>query len=416
MKRIIYFLPLVILSLVLSACTKPAVEEKITLNYWGVFEPQENFQEIIREFTSQNTNITINYTRKSLRDYKQQIQARAGQENGPDIARYHNSWLPELKNNLATTPQNIIDELNYENTFYPVVIRDLKVGRGYYGIPLMYDGLVLYYNKSIFERAGLLKPPSEWGEILDVARQLRSPASGSLDIAGIAMGSTSNIDYWPDIMTLLMLQNNASLSNPEATKENSETAINFFRQQEKDGLWSSTFPSSTESFAQGKVAMMFGISWTAFEIQQKNPSLQFGTVSIPQLPGSKIGISNYWVEGVVNNISQSKQQAAWKFLSYLAQKENQEKLHAIQSKTRLFGEPYSRKDLKDELANNEYLSGVLETASESQSWYLSDRTFGGGLNDELKVEYEILVNNPGKIQSTSKNIQEILKKYGVSSQ
>ncbi|MDQ3098357.1 MAG: extracellular solute-binding protein [bacterium] len=412
MKKSLGLLSILVVTIVFAACTKP-VEEKVTLSYWGVFEPTENLTELIAEYQSKNPNVTIKYVRKSLKDYRQQIEARVGQSNGPDLVRYHNSWVPELKGYLATSPQSTVDALNYDKTFYPVAIRDLKVGRGYYGIPLMYDGLELYYNKSIFERVGILKPPAEWGDILETANQLKSPKTGTLDIAGIALGSTKNVDYWPDIMSLLMLQNNASLANPFVTKENSETAINFYKQQLKDGLWSEAFPNSTESFAQGKVAMIFGVSWTAFEIQQKNPSLQFAAVPVPQLPGSKIGIASYWVEGVANNISTTKQEEGWKFLTYLAQQENQQRLHAIQAKTRLFGEPYSRKDLADELTNNEYLSAILDTAEESQSWYMSDRTFGGGINDELKTTYEKLVSDTKGIERYSKDIQATLKKYGM---
>ncbi len=400
---------------VLTACTnnQPA-NEKVSLNYWSVFEPQENIQELINEFQTKNPNITINYTRKSLKDYRQQVEARAGQTNGPDIFRYHNSWIPQMKGYLTETPQAITDGLNYDQTFYPVVSRDLKANRGYFGIPLMYDGLVLYYNKDLFERAGILKPPTEWGQIIDTAQQLKSPKNGPLDTAGLAMGTTTNVDYWSDIFTLLMYQNNANLTDPLLTRENTETAINFYKQQANDtGVWNAAFPSSTETFAQGKVAMIFGVSWTAFEIQQKNPSLQFATVPVPQLPGSKVGVASYWVEGVANNISKGKQDAAWKFLSYLAQKENMQKMHALQAKNRLFGEPYSRQDLSLELQNNQYLSAVLETAPEAQSFYMADRTFGGGLNDELKDNYAKLLQNPGQIAELDSAIQSTLSKYGV---
>ncbi len=413
MKKITLVVSLLIIPFAIAACNKP-VTEKVTLSYWNVFEPQENSKELIDEYQTKNPNVTINYTRKSLKDYRQQVEARIGQANGPDIIRYHNSWLPELKGALATTPQATVDALNYDKTFYPVAVQDLQVGRGYYGIPLMYDGLELYYNKAIFQSRGILKPPTEWGDVIETAKKVKSPATGKLDIAGIAMGTTVNVDYWPDIFTLLMLQNNASLLNPAQTRENTETAINFYRAQIKDNnLWNESFPNSTEAFAQGKVAMIFGISWTAFEIQQKNPSLEFAAVPVPQLPGSKLGVASYWVEGVANNISKSKQDEAWKFLTYLAQKENMQRVHAIQAKNRLFGEPYSRIDLKDELENNEYLAAILDNAQEAKSFYMSDRTFGGGINDELKDNYASLIKDPGRIEDLTKVIQTTLNKYGV---
>jgi ABC-type glycerol-3-phosphate transport system substrate-binding protein len=89
------FVGLLLIPLLLSACTKPA-PEKVILNYWGVYEPAANMEEVIREYQTANPHVTIKYTQRGLKEYKQQVLARAGKENGPDIFRFHNSWVPEL--------------------------------------------------------------------------------------------------------------------------------------------------------------------------------------------------------------------------------------------------------------------------------------------------------------------------------
>ena len=124
------FFLILLIPLLLAACNKNTSEEKITLNYWGVFEPEENLQEVIREYQSAHPNITINYSRRGLKDLKQQILARAGKENGPDIFRYHNSWLPEVGPILSVSPQSTLQAVDYEKTFYPVMVSDLKANRG----------------------------------------------------------------------------------------------------------------------------------------------------------------------------------------------------------------------------------------------------------------------------------------------
>jgi multiple sugar transport system substrate-binding protein len=394
--RILRTLLLVIPFILLTACTPTAKPpEDVTLTYWGVFEPKSNYDELINEFQSKNPHIKINYLQKSLKEYQQQIIARNGQPNGPDIFRYNNSWLPGLKKILAITPQTTVDALNFEKTFYPVVVKDLQAQpRGYYGVPLMYDGLALFYNKKIFEAKGINEPPKEWDELIETAKKLRVPQAGDdIEIAGLAMGSTKNVDHWPEIVSLLMEQRGANIINPDYTKDKTENAINFYRNIAlEQHLWDEKQEPSTTAFANGKVAMIFGVSWRAFEIQSTNSSLEFGMAPVPQLPGTRVGITNYWVEGVSNGIAKEKQDAAWKFLQYLAEKENQQHLYAVQASTRLFGEPYSRIDLAPELQNNPYLGGILDTAPSARTTYLTDKTFDGAMNEEMKALYTKYIN------------------------
>jgi multiple sugar transport system substrate-binding protein len=403
---------LLFLPLLLTAC-QPKVDEKITLNYWGVYEPKENMDELINEYQTAHPNITINYTRKSLTEYRQQVSARAGQPNGPDIFRFHNSWVPQIRGILAVTPQSTIDNLQYAKTFYPVVQTDLAANRGFYGIPLMYDGLGLYYNKQLFRQRGLLKPPATWREIEIVSKQLKADTNGKLDIGGIALGSTENIDYWSDIFALLMYQQNASLIAPFTTRQETETAAKFYRDYIiVHKTWNESMTNATDAFAQGKLAMMFGTSWSAFEIQGKNPNLEFAVAPVPQIPGAKFGIASYWAEGVANNIDAKKQAEAWKFLEYMASKETQQRLFAIQGKSRLFGEPPSRMDLATTVQDNDYINGIMETADVAKSTYISDKTFSGGLNDDLMTSYKDIIKNRD-VQAASVKIQTLLFQYGI---
>ncbi len=414
MKKLIY---LFLIAFVFTACT-PKEAPKYTLEYWGVYEPNENMTELINEYQTANPNITINYTRRGLKDYSAQLVARAGKENGPDMFRFHNSWTPALKPVLAVTPQSIVTQLDYTKTFYPVVQSDLKATSGYYGIPLMYDGLGLYYNKDIFKQGGLSKPPETWSDIVDTAIQLKTDTNEKLDVGGIAMGSTQNVDYWSDIFALLMLQQNASLSMPDSTVQETETALKFYTDFiNEHEVWSESMVGSTDAFAQGKVAMIFGTSWTAFEIQAKNPQLQFAVAPIPQVPGPRVGLASYFAEGVASSIDKNKQLEAWKFIAFLASKENQQRLYSIQGKTRLFGEPYSRTDLASEIQDNEILGGILATAPVAKSTYMSDKTFNEELNQQLINIYKrlFLQGREGlDPEEATPELQKIYTKYKIS--
>jgi multiple sugar transport system substrate-binding protein len=393
----------------------PSVESgPITLVYRSVFERQEDIQPLIDEYMAQNEDVSIQFEQRNIRNYRDILEVALRSNNGPDIFRFHNSWVPSLRPYLAETTTKVSSELQYSQTFYPVVLDDLTSEGGYLGIPLMYDGLTLFYNKQLFREAGLIEPPRSWDEILGprgIAK--RFDVGGSPPIKGIAMGSTENVDHWEDIFALLALQAGADLGEPLASRASLESARSFFKQAIGEGVWSSTMPESTEAFGQGRLAMYFGVSWRAFEIQEIDPQLQFESVPVPQLPGSTVGYANYWVEGVSNSLSEREQAAAWEFLSYLASRDVAVKRYGLQDSKRLFGEPFARVDLRQNISQNQYLGGIVASAPEARSWYLNGQVFGGGFNLEIANAYKQYINEGLSIDGLDAQVKQILRGAGA---
>jgi len=391
--------------------------KEVTLTYWGLWEEKGVIEPMIAEFQKENPHIKINYLQQYYKDYRERLQSVLARGEGPDIFRFHNTWLPMFKNELAPVSPDVFDAASFEAIFYPVVKKDLRYGTNYYGIPLMFDGLSLFINSEIFEAAGKT-PPTEWDELRKLAIDLRTPAEGSIQTAGAALGTTGNVDHWSDILALMMLQNGVDLANP--TGELAEDALVFYTLfSTTDLVWDETLPPSTYAFATGRVAMYFAPSWRAFNIKEINPNLQFEIVPVPQLPGSKVSWASYWVEGV--NKKSDYEKEAWEFLKFLSTKETMQKFYSEASKTRLFGEIPSRVDLADLYQSNPYVAPFLEQASYAQSWYLASRTWDNGINEKMIKYYEDAVNGVlggGKakevLQTCAQGISQVLNQYQVS--
>lgn len=384
--------------------------EPIVLTYWSVYEPKENIQPIIDEFQQQHPGITINYVRRNLQNYRQQIESTSGTSVGPDIFRYHSSWIRTVRKVSDVAPPVVTSAVNYQEDFYPAISQDLQTGTGsFYGIPLMYDGLGLYYNRQLFREAGIVTVPKEWTDIFGdqgVGSKLLQPGA---DLSVIAMGDTKNVDHWQDLFSLLLFQAGANPAQPQLTREETESALRFFKEGITKKYWNANNARSTELFAQGRLAMMFGTSWSAFEVQALNPQLDFAVAPVPQLPGTKFGYASYWIEGVSNRIEARKRDASWKFLMFLHNDEIAKRRFGIQSATRLFGEPYAQAGLGSSLSQNKYLSGILDTAPQAQSWYMADKTFSGGFNDEITAAYAGYVAGTETIQTLEAKVQTALR-------
>ncbi len=399
-----------------------ASQKEVTISYWGLWEDDTITRSVLADFTAQNPKIKVTYLKQSPKQYRERLQNALERGDGPDVFRFHNTWVSMLRSDLATVPVKTMTPAQFASAFYPVASRDLVAGQNIFGIPLMIDGLGLYYNEDLLASAGVA-PPTTYEELLNVVPKLTVKNQNTIVSSGIALGTTGNIENFSDILAVMFLQNGAKLTSP--TGKEAEDALTFYRKfadpADPDYTWNDTLDNSISAFANGRVAMIMAPSWRAFDIKQINPNLHFKIVPIPQLPGSTVTWASYWVEGVS---SKSKnQEAAWKFVSYLTSRETAQKLFTEESKTRLFGEPYARMDLGAGLTADPYVGAYIKQAGmDARSFPLASRTFDNGLNDKLIQYLTDAVNAmaggaaPSAVLTTmASGFTQIFTQYGLTS-
>lgn len=392
--------------------------KKITLTYWGLWEEKSVFDPLIKAYQKKNPNIAINYNRMDPHDYREKLIERSKNGQGPDIFRYHNTWVPTLKEVLASLPHAVMSNAEFERTFYPVAQKDLKIDDFFYGLPLEIDGLVLAYNDDMLKASGFTVPPKNWEEVVNYATSISlKDGSGKIITSGIALGTASNIEHFADIFGFMLLQNGGDL-----TKVSADEGVDVLQAYRKfaelpNNIWDETMPNSTTAFIGGKVAMIIIPSWEISLIKLVNPELKIKTAILPIIPGgNKVSLANYWVEGVSK---MSKNQIeAWKFIKFLTEKENMTSLYKEETKFRLFGEPYSRVDLAPTLVQNEYIGAVIEQAPIMKSLPIVNRTYDNGLNDEIVKYIEDAINSTingvsyqEALNTAQKGIDQVREKY-----
>ncbi len=107
----------------------PKKSANVTLTYWGVWEDSAPFEGTAAEFTRANPNIHITIEKqdiKALGKYYDRLATRIKNGTGPDVLRYHNSWVTEMVPLLLPLPQEVVKATNLDSKFYPVVGRDLR--------------------------------------------------------------------------------------------------------------------------------------------------------------------------------------------------------------------------------------------------------------------------------------------------
>jgi len=416
---VIFFI--ILLLILRSVFSGGATKKTINLTYWGLWEENEIFTPLINQYQQLNPNIKITYQKMDPQNYREKLIARSKNKQGPDIFRFHNTWLPEIKEVVSSLPPTVMSNSEFEKTFYPVHQKDLKVGNYYYGLPLEIDGLVLFYNNNMFKKAGISITPKTWDDITEIVPRLTvKDRSGKIITSGIAIGTTDNIEHFSDIFGLLLMQNGGNLSKIDQVE--GVGALEIYRKfaEPPQGYWSDEMPNSITAFIQEKVAMIIAPSWEAMEIKTANPDIDMKVVSVPTVPGtSALSLASYWVEGVSRY--SANQIEAWKFLKYLVEKENLTKLYELQSRIRPFGEPYSRVDLANLLVQNQYVGAVISSANNYVSVPIISRTYDNGLNDNIIQYIENAINSTIQgvsyseaLKTAKKGIDQIFVKYNIS--
>ncbi len=400
-----------------SSSTPSSSHQSITLTYWGLWEPKSVLEPIIAAYEKDHPNIKIIYRMQSPQNFRTRLQTAIQQKNGPDIVRIHNTWLPMLMSYLTPAPPQLVSSQDIDD-FYPVFRQNFIVHNKVYALPLMIDGLALYYNTDIFNQAHL-QPPKDWNQLRQLAYKLtvRNPKTKLIERAGVALGTTGNIPHWSDILALLMLQNSADPGKPESQQvQDALTFYTIFSTQ--DRVWDESQPNSINAFATGSVAMIFAPSWQAAQIKNLNPDLNFKVIPTPTLPDTKIAWASYWAEAVTASSQHPKE--AWQFLKYLSSPEVLQKLYQQESLIRGYGEPYPRQSMANLLQDDPVNAAFVNQGPNYASWYLADLTHDDGLNDQLIKYYQDAVNaiNQGQsvasvINSLSQGVQQVLTKYSL---
>ncbi len=401
-----------------SVFQRSAPKGPVALTYWGLWEEDNLIKPVILEFEKQNPKIKVTYVRQSSINYRTRVLTQIREGVGPDIFRIHNSWLPMFENDLAPAPKDIFSVSEYQSLFYPVALSSFVKGDNIFAAPGEIDGLALYYNEELL--LGVGKPPKTWREFIDMAVRMtvKDPQTGQIQTAGAALGTASNVDHWQDILGLLIFQQpGVNIENPasSAVSEVFRFYTGFVTDPRKK-TWDVNLPKSTDMFAQGRLGFYFAPSWRAHELRQANPNLKFKVISVPQLSSSVVNWATFWAESVSKTSQHPKE--AWQFVKFLTSADSEKLMYQEASKVRLFGEPYSRVDLAQELANDPIVGAFVTQGPNYKFWYLSSNTYDLGINDEMIKYFEDGINatlsgtDPQvALQTVAKGVKQVLDKY-----
>lgn len=316
---------LIILIIAFMLISRPSSSGPVKLTYWGLWEDDSTFQQIISEYESKHPGVTIKYEKQDIKSrpegYVNFLISRIRSGTGPDIFRFHSSWLPQIHNYTVPLPDSVLSATQFHQQYYSAIQNDMTWGNAVYGIPMYVDTLAMFVNDDVL-KAGGYKAPTDWNSLMNLSRNLTTPdpTTGQIKTSAVALGTYDNIDHASDIAALFFAQNGVSIADligadptkAAAARSSVTDALKFYTcfavtNEQCQTVWDKSMDESKLAFAEGKLGIFFGYSWDVLDIRHINPNLAFTVHPVPASNGQNKTVASYWAEGVSKNSQYQKQ-------------------------------------------------------------------------------------------------------------
>lgn len=280
---------------------------------------------VISEFEAANPNVTVNWVDVPWGDMETKILTAAASDTLPDVANLNLPFSQKLAQNnlLVDMSQQAAD---VQGRFFEGTWNASSYGDTIFALPWYITSNMVYYNKALFEEAGLdpADPPESFDELYEYAQAIKENT-----------GAYGYMTFFNDQFIMEELERmGMRLFNDDFTQANFNTpevrqAAEYYAAMLEEGLIPSetlTSKSGTgeaiQLYSSGELAMFFGGTSHARMIQENSEEVYGNTGVGPQIRGTD-GKSNIAVMNIAVPESSEHPEAALAFAKFLTNNENQ---------------------------------------------------------------------------------------------
>ncbi|BCB02638.1 ABC transporter substrate-binding protein [Bacillus sp. KH172YL63] len=292
---------------------------EVTLAGWGGNPSEQKLlKQTLADFEEKHPNIHVKHEVIS-EQYMDVLKTRLIGGEGPDVFYLDALEAPALIDTGVVEPLDdyVAEDFDVDD-FEKPMLEAFQVDGKTYGFPKDYSTLALFYNKKMFEEAGV-EVPATWDELREVSKALTKDGVYGFGVA-------------PELARLYHI---AQAAGGEVVKDDqanfaSDKVVEALQpivdQHNKDKTSAQASEVGAnwggEMFGQGKAAMVIEGNWAIPFLKDTFPEIEYGTAELPTVNGKK-GTMAYTV-GYVMNAASEKKEASWELISYLTGKEGME--------------------------------------------------------------------------------------------
>ncbi len=183
------------LALLLSTATAQA-QTDITYLLWGSPQEGEVWTQIAAAFEATHPDINVTVEVADWDSYWEKLRVQMAGGTPPDVFAMDAPLYPDWQARgvlLNLQPYLDADPALLDGV-YPITLDAYKTPEGMFGLPRDFQTIVLYYNKDMFDAAGVAYPTADWtyADFRSAAKTLTLDKDGD--------GSTDQWGFWAEVL------------------------------------------------------------------------------------------------------------------------------------------------------------------------------------------------------------------------
>ena len=270
----------------------------VTLQMWARADDSAFLPKLVTSFNDTHTTLKIQLTLVPDAEVVQKYSLAASTGTGPDLVS------TEIGTMATFTPTNwyqnitsLVKSLPYEKYLSPAHLGQATFSGEIKGIPFTADVSVLYWNKTLFSKAGLNPnaPPTNWAQIAADAGKIRTLGGNTYGyfFSGACAGcmAFTMLPYvWAQGGNIL--KENSAVGTPTLYPNPAlQSTLTFYRQLWQSGAVAPTAKTENGTnqfglFFDGTIGMFVQGTYPFSILKTQYPNVKFGVELVPSMSGS----------------------------------------------------------------------------------------------------------------------------------
>ena len=265
-----------------------AAQETFTI-YWNNNHVYDAYQEVIDEFAADH-GVEVDLQTFAWPDMRTKLLTDFSAQQGPDLLEVPATWITEFAGLGAlkdvTNEIAMWDESSdwFEGTWTEVTLDEKR-----YGLKLHHTALALFYNKELFEQAGLdpEDPPETMSEFYATAEALADALGPDVLSFGFDTDPGYIMPFFASEETPFLIEDGEIAIDTPTIRETLQTL-----QDISSAGWAlrpepgAAYQATRRSFFEQRVAMILSGPWDIANLENLEADFDYGISPVPRVDGS----------------------------------------------------------------------------------------------------------------------------------
>lgn len=308
-----------------ASSTEATQQKTLSLWYWQSDMEQAWNNNLIADFEAANPGVKIEMTIMPWSEYWQKVQTATVSNTLPDLMVMSVAYVEQYaKSGVVIDLKDYIDRDLDRSEYYDFAMNTTRLSDGHeYGMPWNIVENCLFYNKDMFDTAGVPYPDETWtwDTFRDAAVKLTDPAKNQYGASIVVSANDNAFD------SVIYSYGGAIVSDDVKEclidQPGSKDAIEYLRGLILDDKCMppmSSDSTSISNFSTGLVAMAVDGCWSLENLATAS-KLNWDIAPLPSGPAGRT--PRAWSDSICITKSCQDPETAWSFIRYLVSQDGQ---------------------------------------------------------------------------------------------